>query len=291
MRILIGFNGSEASMAALRDLRFVGFPNETEILILTVVEAWDSPKTTEVAESISTTAKAAVVCEFPNLTVSAEIANGSPARELLARAESFKPNLIVVGEPAKNRRGSNMFLGQTSQTILTEAECSVRIARDSADLDPHPARILVGFDGSVGSVHAVESITSRMSLHKTEVKLLAVADSSVMSSIGRFTPQMKDAAVKVRFATQWAETLAAASLEKLKKVGISSSVEVRPGHPKDVIIAEAQSWNADTIFVGPHCSLNSFERFMLGSVSAAVAARAHCSVEITRFKANETVRI
>ncbi|MEP6789432.1 MAG: universal stress protein, partial [Acidobacteriota bacterium] len=61
-----------------------------------------------------------------------------------------------------------------------------------------------------------------------------------------------------------------------------TSVDVRLGDPKEAIADEAARWNADTIFVGPHCSPNSFERFLVGSVSAAVAARAHCSVEVVR---------
>jgi nucleotide-binding universal stress UspA family protein len=64
--------------------------------------------------------------------------------------------------------------------------------------------------------------------------------------------------------------------------GIESTVEVRFGHPKDTIIFEAENWGADAVFVGPHCAGNSFERFILGSVSAAVAARAVCSVEVVR---------
>jgi nucleotide-binding universal stress UspA family protein len=89
-------------------------------------------------------------------------------------------------------------------------------------------------------------------------------------------------AIGVKFASQWAETLAAGSIKKLTTAGLSASVETGTGYPKDTIIEVAEAWNADSIFVGPHCSGNSFERFLLGSVSAAVAARAHCSVEVVR---------
>jgi hypothetical protein len=52
--------------------------------------------------------------------------------------------------------------------------------------------------------------------------------------------------------------------------------------PKSVLPDEAASWGADCIFVGAR-GLSRFERFRLGSVSAATAACAHCSVEIVRF--------
>ena len=129
---------------------------------------------------------------------------------------------------------------------------------------------------------AVDAIAARTWPADTKVKLLVAADSLVLGSIGRFVPQMTGVAVETKFASQWAEALASTALAKLTKAGILSSVEVRLGHPKDVIIEEAEDWNADNIFVGPHCAANSFERFLIGSVSAAVANRAHCSVEVIR---------
>ena len=54
---------------------------------------------------------------------------------------------------------------------------------------------------------------------------------------------------------------------------------VKEGDPKRVLIEEAEQWGADCIFVGAR-GLRRLERFLLGSVSTAVAARAHCSVEV-----------
>lgn len=282
MRILIGFNGSETSTAAVYDLANAGLPDETQVLILSVAESWDPPKFLIEARRIVSEGLGMIRKEFPKWIVTGETATGSPPRELLARAKSFKPDLIVVGEPRQNLSERNKFIGHTSQTILTEVECSVRIARGCASPALHPERILVGFDGSAGAMHAVESIASRKWPVGTEVRLLVVADSFVMGSIGRFVPQMTGVAVETKFASQWAEALASAALAKLTEADISSSVEVRLGHPKNVIIEEAEKWNADGIFVGPHYAANSFERLLVESVSAAVAARAHCSVEVIR---------
>ncbi len=59
------------------------------------------------------------------------------------------------------------------------------------------------------------------------------------------------------------------------------TVFVEEGDAKHVLIAEAARWKADCIFVGTagHSRLG---RFLLGSVSATVAARAACSVELVR---------
>jgi nucleotide-binding universal stress UspA family protein len=56
---------------------------------------------------------------------------------------------------------------------------------------------------------------------------------------------------------------------------------MKEGDPKHVLLDEAEQWGADCLFVGAR-GLSRIERFLLGSVSAAVAARAQCSVEVVR---------
>ena len=46
-------------------------------------------------------------------------------------------------------------------------------------------------------------------------------------------------------------------------------------------LEEAERWGADCIFLGAK-GHSRFERLLLGSVSTAVSARAHCSVEVVR---------
>ena len=103
-----------------------------------------------------------------------------------------------------------------------------------------------------------------------------------MTEFRRVLFRSATASVEAKYASQWAETLAAESLIKLRDVGLEASVEVRTGSPKIEIVEFANEWNADCVFVGPHYAGNSFERFLLGSVSADVAAWASCSVEVVR---------
>ena len=283
MRILIGFDGSEASKAALYDLRYAGISGGSEIRLITVVDSWQQPRSIEDAGRISQEGTAILHAQFPLWKLSAEIREGSPPREILAVAETMKPDLLVLGERENIGHGTS-FLGQTTQTLLTEAECSVRIARGKRGCENHNEKILVGFNGSPTALLAVESIVARKWGEDAEVRLLAVADASVLKYIGRFTPQISDATIEARFANQWAEALAAGAIEKLTAAGLKSSLRVTVGHPAEVITQQAENWGADSIFVGPHCSLNSFERFLLGSVSVAVSSRASCSVEVVRTR-------
>ncbi len=136
---------------------------------------------------------------------------------------------------------------------------------------------------------AVNVVCERQWMPNSQVRLLVVTDSSVLSSIGRFSPQMTDPGVEAKIAGQWANALAKLPLQRLRDAGLDAEFCVESGNPKNIIVKLAEEWNADSIFVGPHCHGNSFERFLLGSVSAAVAARAHCSVEVVR-QANAGVR-
>jgi len=61
----------------------------------------------------------------------------------------------------------------------------------------------------------------------------------------------------------------------------SEEVSVLLAGPKTVILEEAGTWGADLIVIGSH-GRRGITRFLLGSVSEAVALYAHCSVEVIR---------
>ena len=54
------------------------------------------------------------------------------------------------------------------------------------------------------------------------------------------------------------------------------------GDPKSKIIDAAEQWHADLIVLGSH-GRTGLERFLMGSVSDAVARHAPCSVEVVRI--------
>lgn len=281
MRILVGYNGTDFASAALDELKRAGLPYHAEVMVLTVAEMCFATVDRDDAGRLASIAAGRLKNMFPGWEISTSAATGAAAGEIMAGAERFRPDLIVLGERIRSN-GSQIFLGPVSQRILTEATCSVRIGRGKPLQLEKPINLLVGFDGSAGADHAIRSIAARHWPANTRVQLLSVADSLVMGSIGRFAPQINNAVVEAKFATQWAETLAADSLKMLRDAGLEATVEVRMGHPKQTLVEYADEWRADCIFVGPHCAGNSFERFLLGSVSSAVAARANCSVEVVR---------
>ena len=68
---------------------------------------------------------------------------------------------------------------------------------------------------------------------------------------------------------------------------LNVTTEVPSGSPKGVILEEAEALGADLIVVGSQ-GHGAIERFLLGSVSQAVALHAKCSVEIVRSPKTQT---
>ena len=58
---------------------------------------------------------------------------------------------------------------------------------------------------------------------------------------------------------------------------VTVTTRILEGNPKDVIVEEARTWNADLIVLGSH-GYGRFRRMVLGSVAGAVVANAPCSV-------------
>lgn len=191
--------------------------------------------------------------------------------------------MVHTDEPALGR----LVLGSVSQRVLTEAHCSVRVARGRVEDPNEPVRIIIGADGSAGSEAAVKAVAARNWSPKSEARLIVVDDPLFPDYLGVIPPLAKIIEEDKQEELNWANKIAKASGELLSRSQLKVTQVLRNGDPKSELPNAAEEWGADCIFVGSAGFSNRFERFVLGSVSAAVAARAHCSVEVIRWKANE----
>jgi len=311
MKILIGYDGSDCAEAALDDLMRAGLPESAEAHIMSIAEVWlppPPPSSYEIVEEArkahsqaelqrdfakhcpaakDALALAQRACErvqtkFPKWKVTADSSCGSPAWELVAKADQWKPDLIVVGSHGRTALG-RFVLGSVSQRVLTEAYCSVRIARGRVEEPDCPVRIIVGTDGSEPSDEALRSVSARKWPAKSEVKVVLVDDPLAPNFLEKIIPPLEKMMEEDRREERaWVEKISAHSLDILRAADIKVTCVVREGDPKRELCKAAEDWGADCIFVGSAGFSNRFERFVLGSISAAVAARAHCSVEVVR---------
>lgn len=288
MKILIAYDGSRCAEAALQDLRRAGLPHSAEVLVLSVEEfepilpppgvlaVAPAPIATALVTERLTLAEAAarrLQQDFPAWQVNAEAEMGAPAYTLLKKAATWQADLLVAGSHGRSALG-RFVLGSVSQKLVTEAHCAVRVARGRS-LDPAiPPRLIIGVDGSPGAEAAVRTVASRTWLAGTEVRLVAAIDEVIGEVIGYLDATQHQ-------GWSWLQETLEAAEKILLAAGLDVSPHLLKGEPKHVLLKEAEKWDADCIFVGAR-SLGRLERLRLGSVSAAVTARAHCSVEVVR---------
>lgn len=292
MKLLIAYDGSDCADAALTNLQRAGLPPEAEAIVLSVDEQWlpvptsywmmrtSHASTHPVSEEVREMAERAATCIreiFPAWEVRTEAQGGSPASVILAGAQEWRPDLLIVG--SHGRTGvARFFLGSTSQKMLHHAPCSVRVARGRALPEDAPIRIIVGVDGSAGAEEAVHAVAKRHWPAGTEALLL-----SVSLPLPDDTTSRTGSSVAEWLKTERARVLiSAGSLEsELRAAGLNVSSVIKEGDPKTVFLEEAALHGTDSIFVGAS-GTSALDRFLLGSVSGALAARASCSVEVIR---------
>ena len=115
------------------------------------------------------------------------------------------------------------------------------------------------------------------------MRVIAVNNLLTPTFIGRLIPPVAKIIEESNQADrEWLKTILENSSQRLGQSELKFLTEIREGDPKRVLGEAAKEWGADSFFVGSIGFGSSFERFVLGSVSASVAARAHCSVEIVR---------
>ncbi|MEP7148019.1 MAG: universal stress protein [Acidobacteriota bacterium] len=311
MKLLIAYDGSRDAEAAIDDLRRCGLPATGSAKVISVAEVWLPPpgsleageeeaspyieeilrerrrkgeKAVAEAETLTKFGARRVKAALPEWDVTSFASYGSPGWEIVSEAAKLNADLILVGAQGHSFL-SRLVLGSISQRVLTEADCSVRVGRGRIDLDSGPQRIVIGFDGSRGSTAAVSAVSARNWSEGSEVRLIVASEPLVPTAIGRFVTPVVRAADEIRaFETELIERSATSAIHRLQRSGLAATFRVVAGNPKQVLPDEAEKWGADCIFVGANAWGSQLERFLIGSTSAAVVARAHCSVEVVRVK-------
>jgi nucleotide-binding universal stress UspA family protein len=144
-------------------------------------------------------------------------------------------------------------------------------------------RILLAIDDSKFSEAAIEAVIEQARPHGTEVRVLHVLESPpllVAREMGGHDPALETAWESER---QRAKAVVAKAAELLRARGLKVAAAVEDGDPKSKILDVAEEWHADLIVLGSH-GRKGLNRFLMGSISDAVARHASCSVEIVRIR-------
>lgn len=148
------------------------------------------------------------------------------------------------------------------------------------------AQVLLATDGSECSEQAAKSIVERPWPAGTEVRVLSVVELILSTARAMFELPLIDTEFLESAreeAMGRAQDAIARARDFLSATGlnVSESISVLADTPKAVILQEAREWGADLIVLGSH-GRHGMDRFLVGSVSEAVATHADCSVEVIR---------
>jgi nucleotide-binding universal stress UspA family protein len=140
-------------------------------------------------------------------------------------------------------------------------------------------KILLAIDDSRFSEEATQAVIRQFKPEETEVRVLHVVEPISFTPPPQMAPQYYP---ELKEQVQEGEKLVAAAAKKLREAGFTVATGVERGEARGAIVDRATAWPADAIVVGSH-GKKGLTRFLLGSVSEAVARHAPCSVIIVRL--------
>jgi len=288
MKIILAVDSSAASEVAIQAVAARPWPAGSTVEVLTVVEPWEIPA---LLEGQNRSAMEMLQRAFHDLRArgietTSKLLSGEPKAVIIDRASETHADLVVMGSRGVSGL-SKFLLGSVTAAVARFAPCSVEIVRPAVRDEDHPTaiRVLLATDGSECSEVATRSIAERPWPAGSEVHILSVVELSVPLFRIPYPPYFDSHAMEElrAQAMQRTEEVVMAAEKIITDAGLTetATVAVPSGTPKELILEEAQRWGADIIVMGSH-GRRGINRFLLGSVSEAVAAHAHCSVEIIR---------
>jgi nucleotide-binding universal stress UspA family protein len=142
-------------------------------------------------------------------------------------------------------------------------------------------KILLAVDDSTFSEAATQAVIAQSKPQSTEVRVLHVVETPSLLVTREMVGY--DSFVEEAWGArrEQGKGLVAKTAETLRSHGLKCTTELQEGDPRSKILEGAEKWGADLIVLGSH-GRKGLQRFLLGSVSDAVARHARCSVQIVR---------
>ena len=146
-------------------------------------------------------------------------------------------------------------------------------------------KLLIAVDSAISTEVLVDAVGVRPWPDGTTAHVLSiVADAEVPEEV--WSEHGYGVTAVRREMERRGEQITAASVQRLKEVGIPAEVVVARGDARHLIPFYARKWSSDLIFVRAHVRKN-LEHWMLGSVARAVVTSAPCTVQIVRDAAED----
>lgn len=269
-RIVIGLDGSDASVAALSWAADEARLRDAELAVWTITDR--PPGDENGATGEFETSRSALLEVTGGYPVEVHRGHSDAAAGLVSACVGA--DLLVVGCQGRGRWPGRL-LGSVGRVCLSHAPCPVVVVGSAPERTPAESarhgRVLVGIDMSGHSRAALQIAAEEARLRAAQLHLIhAVHWDSVGTELITPTEQQ---------LIDWGRRLEATELAATGVTGVTLHPVIVHGHPADVLVHH--SADADLLVLGSH-GRNPLSGLLLGSVSDHCAQHAHCPVMIVR---------
>ena len=159
VRVLLATDGSIHSAAASHAIAEIGWPEDTEVRVVSAVNPviYSLEELGVTADKRTNQAHRAIgnavqILSAAPVKISGEVVAGKAARRIVERAKNWGADLIVLG--TQDRRGlARLLFGSTSAAVANQAHCSVRVVR-SRDISVSGDAIHAGLESPLKTVQS-----------------------------------------------------------------------------------------------------------------------------------------
>lgn len=211
------------------------------------------------------------------LAVETKAMGGRPERAIVAEADRFQADLIVVGARGQGAITATL-LGSVSRAVVEDARCSVLVVRGTS-----MQRVLLATDGSGPARFATSMVASWPAFAEARVLLVAVGEPAPRYPQAVLGTEAWRAAFRdtIASSTDQACDLIEETMGDLDAIGREVDVEIRLGDVASEVAAAARDWSADLVTVGSN-GRSLLQRLFADSVPRKVLDSVDASVLVAR---------
>ncbi len=272
-RIVLGYDGSDSSKAALKETSLWARKHGGTLLLVHgvyfdeeefAIRPAQMEKRVEAATRICDEAKAAASTEYAlDGKVAAVIREGEPPEVIARVAKDEKAELIGLGTFGRNGL-KRLLIGSVTSEVILKAPCDVLVVkRPCGSCTGTYSSILVPFDGSeLGK----KALARAADLARTEGAKLTVM--YVIPRYEELVEFLRTDAIE-RSLRAGAERVIGEAKKIASARGLDVAAEIREGHPADEIVTRAAELRNDLVVMGTH-GWKGISKAIIGSTTNRV---------------------
>jgi nucleotide-binding universal stress UspA family protein len=286
--VVVGYDSSEHSRRPLRWAAEEARRRGCRLVVVYVVDdggmaawtpngmaGWWPDVAVEHARTVLDAAAVELRRLFPTVEVCTRARVGSPARELLDEARDAC--VLVVGTRGRWEMAA-FCLGSVAHAVTAQAACPVVVVRGEPEL-PGPNRpVVVGVDGSAGSMAALHFAAATAESSRASLVVVSAWDTTRLDPWLSYSGTASEAQIR-----RWARGFAERALEtavselQLRHPGVAFRTRLEGGRAAQVL--STVGMGAALLVLGTR-GAGALSCLVLGSTSHAVIRSAPCPVAV-----------